>query len=187
VLSKIRWVLLVLFRQTQSDFVSDGSGLPAFSSGVTDFNTYMSGNPSHAVFDIGNAWASGSGGRTGVIDFFLGSQYSIGQLALWNQNASLGHDINSFSIFTSVDGTFLAPTAVGTFNAIKSQTAQVFDLTDSAGAYVRLQINSNHGGYATTLGEIAFDVIFAAVPIPTTIALLSIGLAGLGWSRRKKV
>ncbi|MEP7706439.1 PEP-CTERM sorting domain-containing protein [Paraglaciecola sp. 25GB23A] len=170
------------------DFLSDGSGLPAFVSGTTDFATYISGNPSHAGFDFSNAWASADNVVIGVIDFFLGSQYSIEQLAFWSQ-ANAGQAINSFAIFTSVDSSFAAATAVGAFNGVQSsQAAQVFDLTDSIGSYVRLQVISNYGsGLTTTLGEIAFDVNSSShVPTPGILALFSLGLAGLGWSRRGK-
>jgi len=168
------------------DFVSDGSGVPAFLSGITNFQTYMSGNPTHSLFIFSNAWASAEQTTVGFIDFFLGDIYSIEQLALWNQ-ADESQDINSFTVFTSVDSSFSSAINVGSLNAVESMTGQVFDLSDSVGSYVRLQINSNHGSnLTTTLGEIAFDVNPASIPTPATVVLVFMGVATLGWLRRRK-
>ena len=168
------------------DFTFDGSGLPAFTSGVTDFATYAAINPSHASFDTTNAWASAAGVFSGVIDYDLGALYAINQVALWNQDGGALQGINSFDILTSDNSSFTGAVNVGSFNASDASTLmQTFALAPSVGQYLRLQINSNYGGTCcVTLGEIAADV--DTVPEPGTLALLGLGLVGFAASRRRQ-
>lgn len=170
------------------DFTHDGSGLPAFTSGVTDFGTYVATSPTHDVFANGNAWASADGVLSGVIDYDLGALYEIDGVALWNQDEAASQGIDSFDIFTSDNSLFVGAVNVGSFNASDaSRLVQTFALAPSVGEFVRLQIHSNHGSTCcVTLGEIALDVSASTVPEPATLALLSLGLAGLGFSRRKQ-
>ena len=123
-----------------------------------------------------------------MIDYNLGALYTINRVALWNQDAGANQGIDSFDILTSNNSLFLGAVNVGAFNASDaSRLVQTFSLASSTGQYVRLQINSNHGGACcVTLGEIAMDVRSAVVPEPATFALLGIGLAGLGFARRKR-
>src|SRR6185436_12877547 len=54
-----------------------------FTSGVTDFDTYLAGNPTH-TFGFTNAeWFSSSGTTTASVTYDLGSILLIDRLALW--------------------------------------------------------------------------------------------------------
>ena len=159
------------------DFTHDGSGVPAFDSGVTDFDAYMSANPIHAAFGPTNAWASLSGVLTGIIDYDLGGSYAISKIALWNQDEGARQGIGSFTIFTSTNPAFVGAFNAGSFVATDtSRAGQAFSLSPSFGQYVRLQINSNSGAPGvTTLGEIAFGGT-ATVPEATSSSLLGVGV-----------
>lgn len=173
----------------------DQSGLSAgFTSGVTDFNTYVAATPTHTQgFTVNLSWAGNIGSLTGIIDFDLGQSLLIEQLAIWQgATQSQLRGLNSITLFTSNTATFSTATNVGSFNVTQASVpptaapVEVFDITDSVGQYVRLQINSNHGSSIfTQWGEIAFGAQ-ATVPEPTTLTLFGLGLAGLVFARKKK-
>lgn len=178
-------------------YTIDQSGLSAaFASGVTDFSTYIGGGPTHGntsgVGDIG--WASGRlGSLPGHIDYDLGANFNILQVAIWPED-TLGI-ISGITLFTADNPSFIGAVNVGTFAVSDPPddvpvSAQVFDLTDSSGRYVRFQIDSVVANALdiAVLSEIAFDVTANnhAVPEPGTLALLGLSLAGLAVSRRRK-
>ena len=152
------------------------SGLSVgYTSGVTDFDLYMATHPTN---NAGNAWAGSGGVTSGDMIFDLGSSYNLESFALWTQNNTSA--INAFDLL--VDGSF-----VGSFNAsigVSSNIAvQTFSFAQTTGQFVTLRVNSTHGGPNVNIGEVAFE---ASVPEPTSLALLSLGVVGLGLSRRRK-
>lgn len=159
------------------DNIINQSGLSVgYTSGVTDFDSYVA---THPVNSDSNAWAGNGGPVLGEMVFDLGGIFTIDSFALWTQFNS--HAIDEFSIL--VDGIF-----AGSFNALVGAgpniAVQVFDLTDLSGQFITLQVASNHGGNYVNIGEVAFEA--TSVPEPASIALLGLGLAGIGFSRKKK-
>ncbi len=176
--------------------VIDQSGLSTgFTSGVTDFDTYLAGNPTHTPSYNGNEWFTPFGDNSSTVIFDLGVTGSINRIALWNEEAS---GVNTLSVQTSNDAAFGSFTAVGAFTPVNNPNgsdygAEVLNLTSSTTArYVRLFVTGPQAGAGYNgigLGEIAFDVgspPVAAVPVPATALGLAFGAGFMGMVRRNR-
>lgn len=170
------------------------SGLSAgFTSGVTDFNAYMAGAPTHTNNDF-DGWIGPAGGPfTGILDFDLGGSYSVERFAMWNTAAGSTANVQSFTLYVSDVADFSSFTDVGSFvnpqlNGSNPYPVTVFDTADTTGQYLRLQINSYYGnGNVVEIGEVALDVTPGNdVPEPGALALVSLALLGLGASRKAR-
>lgn len=172
----------------------DQSGLSAgFTSGVTDFNTYMATNPLH-VINFSQEWFAPSGTFVQTIDYDLGASYLVDRAAVWNEES---WGASTVDIFTSADNITYA--SVGSFgltnHLVASYPADILDLSDSTARYVRFVVTGTPGddgddssNVSVSLGEVAFSVGGTQqVPEPASLALLGIGLAGLSAMRRRKM
>ncbi len=177
------------------NLIDQGGLSVGFASGVDDFDTYVLGPSSHSTSTAaGMLWNSPSSKTNGDLDFDLGESVTIFRFALWSggNGGNSNREINSFSVFTAADSSFTSATNVGMFSNPEHQTgpffAEVYDLVDTVGRFVRLRINSNHGGPLVKAGELAFDTSSASVPEPTSGAFLSLGIVCYGFRvyRRKK-
>ncbi len=183
--------------ELNSDFVDENlinqSGLSSgFISGVTDFDSYLGLSPTQSDPSLsgGGGYASSLFTLSGDIDFDLGGVFEIKRMALWNDRD--GQSIGSFTLFISSDSGFVSSTNLGTFLPTTSLTnpvqAEVFDITDGVGQFVRLRINypQDSGLSIVNFGELAFDVSVSSVPVPAAAWLFGSGLLGLiGMARRK--
>jgi hypothetical protein len=158
--------------------VVNGSGLSSYTTGAA-----------HAAGVPENAWAA-SGPVTGTITFDLGGIFDLDGMAVWNFNSNNIYGIARLTIDGSLDGNSYAPIAgaptnfaIGALGA--AELAELFSFTATA-HFVRFNVASSHGGPGIGLSEVMFTGTAAAVPEPGTLALLGLGLAGLGLSRRRK-
>lgn len=121
-------------------------------------------------------WYSASGSTTGTIIWDLGSEQSVGQMALWNaplNSPGSLRSIQQFSIESDEFNWFPSPTAMGTFTATigsASTAPQVFDLTDTTNRYLRMTVYSNYGdSNFTSMGHITFGT--SNIPEPSLCGL----------------
>jgi hypothetical protein len=155
--------------------------------GATDFGTFLASGVTHAVGDH-HSWLSNRD-RSGSLVFDLGATYNVSQFVMWNGANGIDASVNGFSLSTSMSSDFATSAFAGAYvGQMANYGANVYDMTDSTARYVRMTINGNFGNFCcTAIGDIAFDVNPAAeVPEPASLALLGMGLLGLGFSRKRK-
>lgn len=169
------------------------SGLyTGFTSGVTDFATYMATNPGHSPFFSGE-WASPSGNHDSDVVFDLGSVMGIDKLAFWNEEAG---GVGTLNVFGSVDNVSFFALALNLTPTNASQGADyyanVYAFAPTAARYVLLDMhgcpNPNGNWNGCTLGEVAFEtaVIESTTPEPASMVLMFTGLAGIGAVVRRR-
>ena len=180
----------------------DQSGLSAgYTSGVTDFDDFLAGDPTHTSMYSGYEWFSNEFETTGRVTYDLGQEYLVSRLALWNEESS---GIGVLNLSYSVNGTdffALASNLVPSDNiALDAQgqsmenplppfyLADVFPFAPTNARYIRFDMSQcaqgNDDFEACAIGEVAFDA--AAVPEPATIALVGGGLAAMRLRRRRR-
>lgn len=169
--------------------VRDQSGLSAgYTSGVTDFDTYMGSGILHDA-QTANVFGSAGGTTTGTLNFDLGAQQNVSAFAFWNFGSDSPANVVEFSLEISDDDTFASSTNLGTFSAntnLGPGTAlpgEVFNFAETSGRYVRMNILSNNGGGNTIFGEVAFKGNLA-IPEPSSACVLVV--AGVFLLRRRR-
>jgi|1_EtaG_2_1085319.scaffolds.fasta_scaffold00001_534 hypothetical protein len=170
----------------------DQSGLlSGYTSGVTDFDTYIGTNPLHTSTFAGNEWFSNSGSNTASVTYDLGAVYSIDALALWNEEAA---GIGLLDLYGSSDGVNFSLLSGGVTPTDHpthpyDYSADVFGFGAALLQYVRLDMSrcpQQPGDFdSCAIGEVAFRQA-TQVPEPGTLALLALGLGGLVTVGRRK-
>lgn len=179
------------------------SGLQtAYTSGVTDFDTYMAGPAGefHNVNLPRTDWLSSMYVTTGYVDFDLGNVYTISQMAHWVYSNNYNGNVRAFTLLAGEQSDFSDAVTLGTYTATSTRTSsivsgqqyfapQIFQFAATDARYVRMNIQSNYGLVLTGMGEVAFDGVSptppAAVPEPGALVLMAVGIAGLTIRRRR--
>ena len=171
----------------------DQSGLSTgYTSNVTDFNTYLAGNPTHTLVFLGFEWFSNRGTNSASVTYNFGSVRSFDALALWNDEAS---GIGLLNLLTSNDGINFAALATGLaptdHPSGSNYGADVFAFSATSAQYVRFDMSLCPQAPSTftacAIGEVAFrEATGNSVPEPGSWALIGLGLACLTVARRRK-
>jgi len=171
-------------------------GLSAgYTCGVTDFDTYIASGPSHTA-GFTSEWFSEQGRNSAIVTYDLGAAFFVDGLALWNEESS---GIRFLDLLGSLNGVDFFSLALGLtpfdnpLDASFSYLAEVFSFSSVSLRYVRFGMtgcpqDDPESFVGCAIGEVAFrqGTGTASVPEPGTLALLGLGLAGIGFAKRKK-
>ncbi len=170
------------------------SGLSTgYTSGVTNFDTYLASGPTHTFIAAGFEWFAALGVHSATLIYDLGALYNVDRLAVWNEESS---GIASMTVLACSDAACSTTSSMGSTSSltnwsssVTSYTADVVSLTTRNTRYIELMVTGPQSGStydAVSMGEIAFDSVTSTVPEPGSLGLVSAGLGGLLFLLRKR-
>lgn len=172
------------------NLINQGGLAVGFASGVTDFDSYIAGNPQHTSISTGAEWFTDYNETGATLDLDLGAVFDIETIAIWNDEF---WGVGRITMLTSVDGVDF--TVLGDLiltdhpTSASSYGPDAFVLAPATARYVQFQLgecpqplSEPEGGCG--LGEIAFEVAGGTpVPAPAMFALFGFAALGLGVAR----
>jgi hypothetical protein len=173
-----------------ANLINHGGLVDDFFSGITDFDSYIAGDPQHLNYSKFSEWFTEEGQTGAVLTFDLGSVMTLDRLALWN-DVSWG--AGAVSMALSTDG--VAYTGIGGFSPtdwpvyFATYGADSFAFAAAPARFVQLSLslcpqpNGNPDG-GCGLGEVAFRQ--ADIPEPFSLAVFGAGLAASCFMRRRR-
>lgn len=166
---------------TPTNLINQSGVTTPFTNGVTAFDTYFA-NPSQTFATSGNGgtnnWQSDTAfdlGYQGYLDFDLGANHQIDQLAIWNRSLS-NITVKILADLTGTEQVAGSFTLVDRQNFTFSYAVDLLKFNQPfVGRYVRLEINGVYPfqgfdfGNASA-GEVVVSVL-PAVPSPPTLSI----------------
>jgi len=179
------------------NYIINGAGL---ASALATNDPVPAAFPIHAGgsdFNSSGQWETVVGVTPTDVElvFDLGAIYTVGGLHVWTGNEFTNYrGVKDFKVsFSTTSGTagFGSAQAFRLLDPQRSASyrGESFFLTAGELArWVRFDVDSNfNGGNSVQLSEVRFFTADdAPVPIPATVALLGLGLVGIGAARRKQ-
>lgn len=162
-----------------------------YVAGVTNFDSYIAGNPTHTLVFSGFEWFSNQDTTSAQVTYNLGGTFGIDRLALWNEESA---GIGTLRLSASLDGVIFSD--LGVFSPVNNPRgsdylAQLFSFTATNAQFVRFTMTdcpqAEAGSYPScSIGEVAFRtaLVGGMVPEPATWALLMLGFGATGAAMR---
>lgn len=135
-----------------------GLSIP-YTSGVTEFASYLAMDPTHDGGPEGFVWLFE--GSVANFDMDFGADVTVDAIAIWNKDDIFG--VADFNLIAADNPDF--NNAVNLLTDILSQFPsnpvptphEQFSFTSTTARYFRIEILTNHGAFFTGLGELAFS------------------------------
>jgi hypothetical protein len=172
-----------------ADTFNQAGLLTGYTPGVTDFDTYIAGNPQEDFVFANHEWFSNQNTDSAQVTFDFGSVVTIDAFALWNEDASgVGH----FVLSGDADPSFLAGDPVN--NLLNNNYGpQVFTFDHAVTTrFVTLAMSRcpqppDASFNACAIGEVAFrEATGGGVPEPSSWALMILGFGAGGAMLRRR-
>lgn len=168
-----------------------------YTSGVTDFDTYVASAPTHTFAFSGAEWFSEPGAAsTTVVTYDFGSVINIDRLALWNENVAGIAQLDLLAAGEDMIFTEFATDLVPTDNpSVTDYLADVFAFSPVSARYVRFNITDSYDINGPEIanvgiGEVAFRTTALQTDVPEASTWAAGGvlaaLVGGQWLRRRR-